>query len=284
LSRREALPLIDEVFCFMEKEIWKDIPNYEGLYQVSNFGNIKSFHRNKDGKVKMYPNNTWFEIGTVDGTREWTNTSYYMGSQKVMIASSVVNAFLSNCSSDADGYCYVPVSAFSGTIGALNFSNITITTGTVNPNPVIVTATFIERYLNNSPSGFVNIPFSISSDIANNLTLTDVKYDYAGGNKSYKQTFTAKLLANSTADDVSLQQLALGNDVIIIASTNNREFFIYGAGNGLTAEAGSQNSGQTADSDTTDSITLSGQELTKPLRFAQATYQQTLDYLESFEI
>lgn len=106
----------------------------------------------------------------------------------------------------------------------------------------------------------------------------------AGGNKSYKQTFTAKLLANSTADDVSLQQLALGNDVIIIAQTNNREFFIYGAGNGLTAEAGSQNSGQTADSDTTDTITLSGQELTKPLRFAQATYQQTLNYLESFEI
>jgi len=106
----------------------------------------------------------------------------------------------------------------------------------------------------------------------------------AGGNKSYKHTFTAKLLSNSTADDVSLQQLALGNDVIIIAQTNNREFFIYGAGNGLTAEAGAQNSGQTADSDTTDTITLSGQELTKPLRFAQATYQQTLDYLESFEI
>lgn len=25
------------------KEIWKDIPDYEGLYQVSNLGNIKSF-------------------------------------------------------------------------------------------------------------------------------------------------------------------------------------------------------------------------------------------------
>lgn len=27
------------------KEIWKDIEGYEGLYQVSNFGNIKSFPR-----------------------------------------------------------------------------------------------------------------------------------------------------------------------------------------------------------------------------------------------
>ena len=24
-------------------EVWKDIPGYEGLYQVSNFGNVKSF-------------------------------------------------------------------------------------------------------------------------------------------------------------------------------------------------------------------------------------------------
>ena len=29
----------------MEQEIWIDIPNYEGLYQVSNLGNIKSLER-----------------------------------------------------------------------------------------------------------------------------------------------------------------------------------------------------------------------------------------------
>lgn len=28
------------------KEIWKDIPNYEGLYQISNFGFVKSLCRN----------------------------------------------------------------------------------------------------------------------------------------------------------------------------------------------------------------------------------------------
>jgi hypothetical protein len=27
------------------QEIWKDIPNYEGIYQVSNFGNFKSYER-----------------------------------------------------------------------------------------------------------------------------------------------------------------------------------------------------------------------------------------------
>ena len=37
----------------MEKEIWKDIPNYEGLYQVSNLGRVKGLDRTvcgKDGK------------------------------------------------------------------------------------------------------------------------------------------------------------------------------------------------------------------------------------------
>jgi len=35
------------------KEIWKDIPNYEGLYQVSNFGIVKSVRRNKIRKTHI---------------------------------------------------------------------------------------------------------------------------------------------------------------------------------------------------------------------------------------
>jgi len=34
----------------MSGEVWKDIPGYEGLYQVSNMGEIKSFDRIKSGK------------------------------------------------------------------------------------------------------------------------------------------------------------------------------------------------------------------------------------------
>ena len=32
------------------KEIFKDIPGYEGLYQVSNLGNVKSLHYNKSNR------------------------------------------------------------------------------------------------------------------------------------------------------------------------------------------------------------------------------------------
>lgn len=34
-------------------EIWKDIPNYEGLYQISNIGNIKTLNYKKTKKEKI---------------------------------------------------------------------------------------------------------------------------------------------------------------------------------------------------------------------------------------
>ena len=36
-------------------EIWKDIPGYQGLYQVSNYGRVKSLERLvKNGKDRFY--------------------------------------------------------------------------------------------------------------------------------------------------------------------------------------------------------------------------------------
>lgn len=36
-----------------EIEIWKDVPNYEGLYQVSSFGNVKSLNYRGNGKENL---------------------------------------------------------------------------------------------------------------------------------------------------------------------------------------------------------------------------------------
>ena len=36
------------------KEIWKDIKDFEGLYQVSNYGRIKSFYNNKEIIIKCF--------------------------------------------------------------------------------------------------------------------------------------------------------------------------------------------------------------------------------------
>lgn len=106
-----------------------------------------------------------------------------------------------------------------------------------------------------------------------------------GGNKHYKHTAVIKILPGSTAEDVLLQTLNLGTDIAIVYQTNNREFFILGAGNGLSVVSDPQNTGQGQDSDTTDTITLEGAETTKPLRFATgAGYQHTLDYLVSKQL
>lgn len=53
-------------------EVWKDIKGYEGLYQVSNEGRVKSFYTNKiltpvdDGqgylRVRLYKNKEWKSI------------------------------------------------------------------------------------------------------------------------------------------------------------------------------------------------------------------------------
>lgn len=40
----------------MLEEIWKDIPDYEGLYQVSNLGRIKSLYFGKERILKPQPN------------------------------------------------------------------------------------------------------------------------------------------------------------------------------------------------------------------------------------
>jgi hypothetical protein len=40
----------------MQNEQWKDIPGYEGLYQVSNLGRIKSFKNNREKILGAYRN------------------------------------------------------------------------------------------------------------------------------------------------------------------------------------------------------------------------------------
>ena len=65
------------------KEIWKDIPEYEGLYQVSNLGRVKSlpklkFYKNrtkpekvKEFILKQYLHNNYFTLGlTKDNARK----------------------------------------------------------------------------------------------------------------------------------------------------------------------------------------------------------------------
>lgn len=56
-------------------EVWKDIPNYEGLYQISNLGRIKSFYNyRRDGTNILKPRlkRGYYTIGLrKNGERKW---------------------------------------------------------------------------------------------------------------------------------------------------------------------------------------------------------------------
>ena len=50
----------------MNKEIWKDIKGYEGLYQVSNLGRVRSYQRNKQGRlVNQYYDKRGYKVVTI---------------------------------------------------------------------------------------------------------------------------------------------------------------------------------------------------------------------------
>jgi len=40
----------------VSEEIWKDIPGFEGFYEISSFGRIKSFKKNRDGEILKLTN------------------------------------------------------------------------------------------------------------------------------------------------------------------------------------------------------------------------------------
>ena len=71
------------------KEIWKDVENYEGLYQVSNFGRVKSFPRNgtiKQEKIlkQTIDNNGYLIVGLHKNNK----------AKKVCVHWLVANAFI----------------------------------------------------------------------------------------------------------------------------------------------------------------------------------------------
>lgn len=71
------------------KEIWKDVKEYEGLYQVSNFGRVKSFPRNGTIKQERMLKQTIDNNGYLIVGLHKNNTA-----KKVCVHWLVANAFL----------------------------------------------------------------------------------------------------------------------------------------------------------------------------------------------
>lgn len=73
----------------MTEEIWKDIAGYEGKYQVSNLGRVKSLHYNKTNKERL------LTLGDFRGYLH-VGLSKYSHKKRFYVHRLVANAFIEN--------------------------------------------------------------------------------------------------------------------------------------------------------------------------------------------
>ena len=104
----------------------------------------------------------------------------------------------------------------------------------------------------------------------------------AGGSMSYVQKLTIRAMNLSSQDDLELQKLTQAQNLFAIVPDNNENFFIFGASNGMTADAGViKTFGKGQGEDILSSVSLTGNEKTIPLRFFVTDYTTTVLYLEN---
>jgi len=68
-------------------EVWKDIPEYEGLYQVSNLGNVRSFKFNKIRYIKYLNSKGRYAVGLIKNKIKTSN---------IRVSALVAKAFLNH--------------------------------------------------------------------------------------------------------------------------------------------------------------------------------------------
>ena len=152
-------------------------------YGVEGYGTVKRAVY-YGGKVNYYrygfPENLTIEVGTPNGVLEYDGFGELTGSNSTSSFASAVNTFLAGCSADSDNNCNVPIYFSSDDGGNISIDNIEILY-TVNLNPITINSSVIQNYLDNSPQGTVNVPFSFWIG-SGKINVSDLKYNHAGGN------------------------------------------------------------------------------------------------------
>lgn len=82
----------------MEGEIWKNIPNYEGLYQASNLGRIKSLERLVNYKIDGFYRKVSCRILSQSNIRGWLHCSISAngGNRSIHVARLIALSFIPN--------------------------------------------------------------------------------------------------------------------------------------------------------------------------------------------
>jgi len=122
------------------------------------------------------------EVGIADGLHEWNYTGFFnVTNNKTDNFNDSINTFLDLCNADSNGYCNIPLYFISdSSTGDIKISDIEVNF-TNDPNPINISIDLISSFLGNS-TGFANIPIKLESTEAGIINITDIRFDYAGGN------------------------------------------------------------------------------------------------------
>lgn len=100
------------------------------------------------------------------------------------------------------------------------------------------------------------------------------------GNVQWEHKFMIKLLNTNPVDDAVLEDLSV-SEVFAVVQTNNLEFLILGAQNGLTSTEGKISSGQKSGDSSSSAMTLTGFETSIYKRLLKTDVNTTLAYLNA---
>ena len=130
--------------------------------------------------------NPWLKVGILDGTYNWNISGLFSTVNITNNFNTSINSYLTNCIADSNGNCFVPFYLYSNQPGSVKYNNLNISY-TYNSNPVIINSSLLQSYLN-TQYNFTVFPLKFTSDTNGTLQISDIKYDYQGGNKTYTVT------------------------------------------------------------------------------------------------
>lgn len=167
----------------------------------------------------LYANNTWLEVGTEDGTYEWSHSGQFniVNNQTADFA-SVINSYLSTCTA-VSGNCTVPFKFHSDTSGIIDYFGIRISYNDTQ-NPVVT----LTPSTNQTDVG-IGMQTALSCTSTDNVGIPTVKIIVAGsqvcsGSGSCSYTYTMSTSGDKTVTcEATDREANNGTKTIILTGT-----------------------------------------------------------------
>ena len=136
-----------------------------------------------------------------------------------------------------------------------------------------------DGYVTNIPLTTYQTLYKVEgAKFAHSYEITEQRSDE--GNVQWEHKVMIKVVNTSPTEDAILEDLTT-SEVGVILQTNNNEFLIFGAANGLSATESTIQSGQKSGDSSASSVTLTGNEQSIYKRLLRTDVNTTLAYLNA---